>query len=85
MARGGGGAVVVYYLSGRHIPHGVDMRKYAVMLDPLQVGRLRGLARRRAVEQDRDVTWACLLRQAAERFLAAEEMPAERGGKEVGR
>ena len=61
------------------------MRKYAVMLDPLQVGRLKGLARKRAVEQDRDVTWVSLLRQAAERFLASEEMPAERVSKEVGR
>jgi hypothetical protein len=49
------------------------MKKYHVRLDQVTVERLRGLARRRAFLQGREVNWMMLLRDAADQLLAAED------------
>ncbi len=52
------------------------MKKFAISLDPVQVARLRDLARKTAVKEGRDLTWVSLLREAMNRFLSKD------GGKE---
>lgn len=48
------------------------MKRYALMLDPAKVESLRDLARRKAVELKTDLSWADLLREAADRILATD-------------
>ncbi|AMV29390.1 hypothetical protein VT84_33660 [Gemmata sp. SH-PL17] len=48
------------------------MRRYAIMLDPQKVEGLRDIARRKAVEQRADLSWADLVREAADRILSAD-------------
>lgn len=54
------------------------MKKFAISLDPVQVARLRDLARKTAVKEGRDLTWVSLLREAMSRFLTSKD-----GGKET--
>jgi hypothetical protein len=48
----------------------VQVKKYAVALDPVAVARMRDEARLTAVRERRDVSWVALLRAAMDRFLA---------------
>jgi hypothetical protein len=48
----------------------VQVKKYAVALDPVKVSRMRHEARRAAVREGRDVSWVGLLRGLMDRFLA---------------
>lgn len=52
-----------------------SMKKFAVSLNPVTVEGLRDLARRKAVELRRTVTWVTLLREAADQLLTHDNGP----------
>ena len=57
------------------------MKKTCIMLDEAQIERLREAARRKSVAEKRDIYWTDLLRESADKFLAAEADLARPGDR----
>ncbi|QDU20573.1 hypothetical protein [Urbifossiella limnaea] len=58
------------------------MKKYAVALDPVAVGRMREESRKIAARENRDVSWVSLLRGLMTDYLAGRQnvvVPAPTG------
>jgi hypothetical protein len=67
----------VYSITAERARGGKSMEKFTVYLAREQVERLRQEARLRAAREGRNVSWLSLLREGADRVLAARQTSAK--------